>query len=232
MRIFPFLLFVLLAIPRPVPAGEIFGSVRAQGKAGVANDPSCGKYEGREFKFVQRVDYDAMRDFIVYLEGTVPGVGIDTNSRATVVTSRNRVEQKGAMFQPHVLPVVVGTTVAWPNNDDILHNVFSVSETKAFDLDLYKAPEVKSTIFEKAGRVDVFCSIHTRMSCIVLVLENPFFAATSEKGNYRIKNIPAGVYKFKAWHERLPAETREITVPQAGEVRADFTLGIKNLPPG
>jgi len=68
------------------------------------------------------------------------------------------------------------------------------------------------------------------MHCIVLVLENPYFASTDENGRYAITNIPPGTYKLKAWHERLPADEREITVPASGEVRADFTLSIKNLP--
>jgi len=84
--------------------------------------------------------------------------------------------------------------------------------------------------FDKLGRVDVFCSIHTSMSCIVLVLENPYFASTDENGNYKIPNVPPGKYKLKAWHERLPADEREITVSTNGEVRVDFVLGIKNLP--
>jgi protocatechuate 3,4-dioxygenase beta subunit len=62
------------------------------------------------------------------------------------------------------------------------------------------------------------------------VLENPYFASTDENGNYTITNVPPGKYKLKAWHERLPAAEREITVPTNGEVRVDFVLGIKNLP--
>ena len=65
---------------------------------------------------------------------------------AQVVT--RRIAQKGAMFSPHILPVLVGTTVEWPNYDDILHNVFSFSETKPFDLGLYKSPELKQIAFD------------------------------------------------------------------------------------
>src|SRR5262249_29144523 len=134
-------------------------------------------------------------------------------------------------FRPHILPVVMGTTVEWPNNDDIFHNVFSMSEAKPFDLDLYKGnPPEKHVTFDKAGRVDVFCSIHASMHCIVLVLENPYFAPVDDQGHYRIPNVPAGKYRLKAWHERLPAETHEITVSETGEVKTDFVLGIKNLP--
>jgi plastocyanin len=209
-------------------AGSITGTVRAEGKKGAEADAACGKYDSREFKFVERVNYAEMKDFIVYIDGPV-GPKVEPPSKPVQVVTR-RVLQKGAMFSPHVLPVVAGTTVEWPNYDDILHNVFSFSEAKQFDLGLYKSPEVKQVTFDKPGRVDVFCSIHTRMSCIVLVLENPFYAATNERGKYSITNVPAGTYKLKAWHERLPSRMQEITVPENGEVKADFTLGIGNLP--
>ena len=126
---------------------------------------------------------------------------------------------------------MVGTLVEWPNQDSIFHNVFSMSDTKQFDLGLYKgSPTNKCVVFDKPGRVDVFCSIHENMHCIVLVLENPYFASTDENGNYKISGVPPGTYKLKAWHERLPADAKEITVPADGGVKADFTLGIKNLP--
>ncbi len=108
--------------------------------------------------------------------------------------------------------------------------MFSISEAKPFDLDLYKAPVVKRVTFDKPGRVDVFCSIHTTMSCVVLVLENSYFAVADDKGRYVIRNVPAGTYTLKASHKRLPAQRRQITVPEQGEVRADFVLGLTDLP--
>src|SRR5580698_4314677 len=146
------------------------------------------------------------------------------------VVTVKQVSQKKAMFTPHVLPVLKGTTVEWPNNDDIYHNVFSYSDPCPFDLGLYKSPDVGKVTFTNAGRVDVFCSIHSSMSCVVLVLENPYFASSNEKGDYVIPNVPAGTYKLKAWHERMPPQVREITVPESGDVKADFTLGIIGLP--
>ena len=223
------LIFLLCALAGAhASAGTIRGSVRAEGKPGAESDALCGKYDTRKFKFAERVNYAEMRDFVVYIEGPAGPKPAVPEKPVQVVTER--VTQKDAMFSPHVLPVVVGTTVQWPNNDTIFHNVFSVSEPRSFDLELYKAPEIKSVTFDKPGRVDIFCSIHTRMSCVVLVLENPYFAATNEKGGYRISNVPPGTYKLKAWHERLPSQTREITVPETGEVKIDFTLGIKGLP--
>jgi plastocyanin len=212
-----------------VSAGTIVGQVRAEGKTGVDGMPTDGAYASRKYKFVEKMDYPAMRDFVVYVEGSFgTNAAPPTN---TVEVSTMKVAQKSAIFSPHVLPVMVGTTVEWPNFDDIYHNVFSMSDAKQFDLGLYKGnPPDKRVTFDKPGRVDVFCSIHTSMNCIVLVLENPYFASTDEKGDYMIRDVPPGKYELKAWHERLPAAEREITVPTNGEVHVDFVLGIKNLP--
>ena len=211
-------------------AGTITGNVHAEGKAdadsGTATD---GAYANRKYKFVEKVDYSAMHDFVVYVEGAV-GTNSTPSTNVTQVTTA-RIAQQAATFSPHVLPVVIGTTVEWPNNDSIYHNVFSMSDAKQFDLGLYKGnPTNKFVVFDKPGRVDVFCSIHSNMHCIVLVLENPYFASTDENGNFKIPDVPPGTYKLKAWQERLPADEKEIIVPTNGEVKVNFTLGIKNLP--
>ncbi|MCI0534919.1 MAG: carboxypeptidase regulatory-like domain-containing protein [Verrucomicrobiales bacterium] len=209
-------------------AGTISGSVHAEGKVEAEQAASGGKYDSRKYKFVPRIDYSALRDFVVYIEGPMGGKAAMPEQPLTVDT--RRIKQKGAVFIPHVLPVVVGATVEWPNNDEIFHNVFSYSETKPFDLGLYKEPEVKRMTFDKPGRVDVFCSIHANMHCIILVLENPYFATTDENGHYSIVKIPPGTYQVTAWHERLPKQVKEVIVPENGDVKLDFVLGIKNLP--
>jgi plastocyanin len=211
------------------PAGTITGNVSAQGRIIADDSIEGGAYSSRKYKFVEKVDYAAMHDFVVYVEGSFGTNSVASTNLEQVTTMR--VAQEGAIFTPHVLPVMVGTTVEWPNNDRIYHNVFSMSDAKQFDLGLYKGnPPDKRVTFDKPGRVDVFCSIHTSMNCIILVLENPYYASTDGSGNYRIPNVPPGKYKLKAWHDRLPADEQEITVPANGEVKVDFVLGVKNLP--
>ncbi|HEX3799355.1 MAG TPA: carboxypeptidase regulatory-like domain-containing protein [Verrucomicrobiae bacterium] len=211
-------------------AGTITGSVHAEGKAG-ADEANCapGTYDSRAYKFAQRVDYGAMHDFVVYIEGDL-GTNLPAAPTSPVKIATKKVAQHKAMFSPHVLPIMKGTVVEWPNDDDIFHNVFSFSEIQPFDLGLYKGHEAKPVTFNTPGRVDVFCSIHSSMNCVVLVLENPYFASTDAKGRYVISSVPAGTYKLKAWHERLPSQRKEIIVPEKGEVKMDFTLGIEGLP--
>jgi plastocyanin len=220
-----FILFCLASGIVTGACGTILGTVRAEGKAEVSDGgKGGGKYDSRKFKFVERVNYAELQDFVVHIEGKV------TNAPPVRAKTFQIITQRDAVFRPHVLPLIAGSTIEWPNKDDIFHNVFSMSESNPFDLGLYKDPEVKKVEFRNPGRVDVFCSIHSKMSCVLLVLENQFFASTDSSGRYKIENVPPGVYRLRAWHERLPTESREITVPETGEVRVDFILGIRGLP--
>lgn len=203
-------------------AGTITGTVSAKGAADNAAAGAGGGYQSRRYKFVEKVDYSQLQDFVVYIDQPVAGAVAKPEEEPRVV-------QKDAAFEPHVLPVAVGTTVRWPNEDDIYHNVFSMAG-EGFDLGLYTKEKVPGVLFDKLGRVDVFCSIHSKMHCIVFVVPNAFFSKTDAKGRYAIRGLPAGTYKVKAWHERLPARTLEVVVPENGDVKLDIELGLGELP--
>lgn len=210
-------------IPHAASAGNIVGTVRAQGTTAPANAEKGGvsAYSSRKYKFAERIDYDRLRDFIVYIDQDVPGGA----------KSEGMVVQKDVSFEPHVLPIAVGTTVRWPNEDDIYHNVFSVSEGKQFNLGYYSKERVPAVLFDRVGRVDVFCGIHSNMHCIILVLPNTHFARADTKGRFALKDLPPGTYHVKAWHERLPAQTKDVVVPADGDVNLDFVLSLGDLPP-
>jgi plastocyanin len=218
LRIFSlWLAFVLALAGQTGLGGTVTGIVRAKGMADGQTMESGGNYESKKFKFVESIDYESMSGFVVYIEG--PLAGSKPPEKAVVV------EQKDATFTPHILPIMVGTTVEWPNEDPIFHNVFSKSATTNFNLGLYrKGDAAKQVTFDKPGEADVFCSIHSKMSCVILVLENPFFAAADSRGRYAITNVPAGSYNLVAWQERLPSKTVKITVPETGDVNINFTL--------
>jgi len=201
-------------------AGTITGRVHAR-SAAESTEAGGGSYGSRKYKFLEKIDYSALRDFVVHIDQVEvplpPGQPPPTGT----------VTQRDGAFVPHVLPIVAGTIVTWPNADDVFHNVFCMSETTPFDLGLYKHGEdAKSVVFPKTGRIEVFCSIHTKMNCIVLVLPNPWFARASDAGSYKITGVPAGTYKLRAWHERLPSKTKQVVVPEQGEVQVDFVLGL------
>jgi len=223
-------LIILLAISptswvAPATAGTIVGTVHAEKPAGSESSASAGgNYASRRYKFLERVDYDHLSGFIVFVDGIDHPAPPDSPP-IEIIT------QKDGTFVPRITPVVVGTAVDWPNLDDIFHNVFSMSETTPFDLGLYKKhDQAKRVKFQHRGRIDVFCSIHTKMNCVVLVLPNPWFARADARGRFVIENVPAGKHQLKAWHERLPTRIVEITVPETGEVSVAFKLGLGGLP--
>jgi plastocyanin len=134
------------------------------------------------------------------------------------------LSMKSKAFSPHVLAVTTGTTVEFPNEDPILHNVFSVSG-EGFDLGLYKRPKSGSRTFDKPGVYTLYCNIHPQMSALVVVRDNPYFARASRDGSYRIDGLPAGDYKVVAFHERS-GEGAPVVVKVAatGEATANITL--------
>ena len=128
------------------------------------------------------------------------------------------MDQKKLRFVPHVLPVLVGTTVEFPNSDPVAHNVFSISEAKRFNLGLYKHGTVRRMTFDRPWVVELLWNVHLEMSAYIVVLKNPYFARTAADGTYRIENVPAGQHRLRCWYEQSPAQSRLVEVPASGEV--------------
>jgi plastocyanin len=159
------------------------------------------------------------RRSVVYLE-IAPRAAFDQRDEA-----RARLDQRNETFVPHVLAIVAGTTVDFPNNDKTYHNVFSLSSTKTFDLGRYAVGHSKSVRFDRPGIVRVFCDIHSHMSAFILVFSHRYFAVTGADGSYRIDNVPPGTYNVFVWNESLPLDSRRVTLPESGgEVEQNFSL--------
>ena len=135
------------------------------------------------------------------------------------------MNQRNETFVPHVLAIVAGTTVDFPNNDNTYHNVFSLSKARSFDLGRYAAGHSKAVRFDRPGIVRVFCEIHSHMSAYILVFSHRYFAVTDDEGRYRIDDVPPGSYTVMAWNEATPTESQRVTVPDGGEVDLNFVLG-------
>ena len=141
-------------------------------------------------------------DAVLYLEGPPPAS--TTAARRAPVTVEIAITDK--VYAPHVVVVPVGSTVRFPNHDPFNHNVFSVSEPNAFDLSLYGRGETKSHTFTRPGLVRVYCNVHPRMVAYVHVMANRYYTQPSADGSFTIDNVPAGRYRLRVWHERIPTE--------------------------
>jgi plastocyanin len=128
------------------------------------------------------------------------------------------MDQREMKFIPHVLPVLVGTTVDFPNHDTIWHNVYSKGGAKDFDLGLYPPGKTGSTTFEKPGVVRILCNAHPNMEAFIVVKEHPFFSNADKGGNYRLNGVPLGKYRIQVWHPELGTTDAGVELVRAGEV--------------
>jgi plastocyanin len=161
------------------------------------------------------------RRSVVYLE-TAPRAAFEQSE-----DRRARMDQRNERFVPHVLAVVAGTYVDFPNGDRTYHNVFSMSKPKEFNLGRYAAGKSKAVRFERPGVVRVFCEIHSHMSAFILVFAHRYFAVTDDDGRYRIDNVPPGTYTVAVWNEALHGDPprRPVTIADGGgDVDADFSI--------
>jgi plastocyanin len=163
-----------------------------------------------------------VKDAVVYAtapEGAAP----------TVQSPREAVmDQENKEFIPYVLPIMVGTSVRFPNKDEVRHHVYSISPAKKFELPLYKGTSAAPVVFDKPGVVVIGCNIHDWMMAYIYVMETPYFAKTGEDGKAELRDIPQTSYEVRVWHPRMkgtPEMTaKHVAVSAQGEVNVDFVI--------
>lgn len=185
---------MMLASSSGLLAGEIKGKVKAKG----------AKHNG---------------DAVIYID-KIPGQTFQPPKEHAMM------DQKNLVFIPHVLPVLVGTTVDYLNSDDVLHNVFTPDGcAQKFNLGTWPKGQTRSYTYKEPGCIAVMlCNVHPEMEAYIVVLETPYYAVSAKDGSYMIKDVPAGKYTLKIWHEKLKGEAVSIEVPEKGEVVVDFEL--------
>jgi len=202
-------------LPSPARTSTIHGHV----EVGLRLGPSVARPSTRELGSPSRRDTPDRTRTVVYLEVAPQDAFEQPDDR------RARMDQRNETFVPYVLAVHAGSTVEFPNNDEIYHNVFSLSGTKKFDLGRYERGRSKSVRFEQPGVVRVFCDIHSHMNAFILVFAHRYFAMTDEAGRYRIDNVPQGTYDLVAWTDGEVRAAETVTVTGAGEaITMDFVI--------
>ena len=155
------------------------------------------------------------------------------------------MDQRNLTFIPHILPVLVGSTVDFPNNDKVNHNVFSLSRAKKFNLGSYKFGDKQTVRFDQPGIVEIRCDVHAEMIAYIMVLKTSFWSLTDEQGHFEIpdlnylkqsgfqeiNDLPAGNYVIKTWHEKLKTRKTPVAVPENGpvSVHLKITRGVPGI---
>lgn len=138
------------------------------------------------------------------------------------------VDQKGCEYLPHITLVPAGKDFDILNNDGILHNIHTYS-TKNAPLNRAQ-PKFKKTLTEKLEqpeRVKLTCDVHGWMTGWVVVMDHPYYAATDDKGAFKLTDVPPGDYELKVWQEKLGETTQKVTVQGGQETKVTFELAGK-----
>jgi plastocyanin len=142
------------------------------------------------------------------------------------------VKQVKKQFVPDLIAVTAGGTVAFPNGDPFLHNVFSPTTERSFDLGSYKQGESRSRTFPRTGAIDIYCNLHPEMSATLVILPNTRYAIADASGRFEIANVPPGQWSVFAYSRRAPQPVSSKIAIQSGvttevvlqldEVQRDF----------
>ena len=134
--------------------------------------------------------------------------------------------QRHLKFEPHILPVQQGSAVEFLNSDSVAHNVFWVSiggnKKLGHNLGTWPQNEKRAFKFDTLGTVPLLCNAHPDMTGYIVVVPTPYFALTSESGDYKIENVPDGSYNLTVWHEGAKNQSKRLDV--AGDATANFSL--------
>ena len=131
------------------------------------------------------------------------------------------IDQVNRTFVPHVLPVRAGTWVEFPNSDNVLHQVYSISPAKRFQLPLYIGKPARPIQFDKAGVVAIGCNVHEQMSGFIVVVPTPYFG-TAVNGRLTMQKLPADDYMVHVWYEGMKREPE----PRHVKLAADGTAAL------
>jgi plastocyanin len=197
---------LLLLLALPAAAEELRGRLQLVGKGG--KGPARGS---------------DVRQALVWYEPASGG----SEARPASFSMVTRDKQ----FVPRVLTVPRGSRVRFPNEDVILHNVFSVSGGNAFDMGLYRKGPGKEQKFDEPGVVRVFCNVHHSMVAYILVLDTPYVAAPDANGQFVLTGLPKGPGRLTLWHEQGDPTSVDVQVPGTAPLAARLEILRPRIPP-
>ena len=185
-------------------------------------DPVCkASHDGPVYSETVVInDNSTLKNVLVSIEAGLEGQTFPVPEEPVVL------DQTGCRYEPHVWGAMAGQPVEIRNSDRTLHNVHALSVVNPqFNMAMPKIVRKKTRIFKKPE--DVFaikCDVHPWMRTWVGIFDHPFFATSDTGGSYPLADLPDGTYTVRAWHERLPAMTQEITIKEGETITLDFTF--------
>jgi plastocyanin len=161
---------------------------------------------------------------IVYFRPRVPSA-VEPLTAETVMTTRRK------QFLPRVVAITAGSSVRFPNEDPILHNVFSTSPNNGFDAGLYGRGEGVVHRFDNPGLVKVYCNVHHSMFGFILVLDTPHFTRPDASGEFVLAGLPEGGGDLVVYHDRARPLRQRLDALPTDVLALRLDLDKRRVPP-
>ena len=167
-------------------------------------------------------------------DGPVPDVLVLVPTKEQQGPQNREMVQKDRRFHPHVLAVPKGSRVDFPNRDNTQHHVYSFSEARTFDLELFADSPEKPVRFDKAGIVELGCNIHDHMQAFIVVTDHQRVLRASGQGRLTVSEPQASRIRetgsLEVWHPRLRNSDTVRTVKLMDEGKDGISVQLDVIP--
>jgi hypothetical protein len=209
-------------------AGEITGTVKLEGPVpnfkpiDMSAEAFCVQSNPKSVvpPVVITGEHGALANAVVYIKSGLGSYHFDTPQTPVVL------DQKGCMYSPRVLALMVNQPFEVNNEDQTIHNVHPMSRiNKSWNKsEPVGDPPIQSTFTKPELAIPIACNIHPWMRAFLFVFADPYFAVTPQTGEFALKNIPPGTYIIEAWQERFGYQDQTVTIAAKESKSLDFVF--------
>jgi plastocyanin len=217
------------AVPDEANGATITGKVAFDGTApkmptlDMSDKPDCVKAHPTPVKSQEVVlnGNNTLKNVFVWVKSGLPA---DKNWK--IPAAAVSLDQKGCMYEPHVLGVMTGQNIEIKNSDPTNHNIHPMAQANQ-EFNQSQAPgeaSIMKTYPRQEVMIPVKCNVHPWMRSYIGVVSSPFFAVTGDDGTFTIKGLPPGTYTIEMVHEKYGKQEQQVTVGPKDSKTADFSV--------
>lgn len=220
------------APPGAIPAGQAIGGAVISGRVVYHGTPPARRPVKMSEAACRHEGEEALsEDLIVNPDGSLRNVYVHVTSGLgdrvfAPPANAAEMDQAGCVFVPHLLAVQTNQVIIFKNSDPAVHNVRALAEkNRTFNISMSGRGRSVRRFFSQPEIVRVRCDIHAWMQAYIAVGSHPFQAVTGEDGGFALQGLPAGTYEVEAWHEKLGASRRTVTLAEGERRDIEFAFG-------
>jgi hypothetical protein len=210
----------------PDSAATITGTVSFEGTAPAAEtidmseEPTCA----------EKHPDGAMRQQVAVTDGRLANVYVYVKSglgdRAFPTPSASvTLDQAGCRYNPHIVAIQAGQSLAIMNSDGILHNINTQpTENRGFNISQPVVMETSREFSRPEVMIPVKCDVHGWMEAFIGVQSHPYASVSGADGSFSLADLPPGEYEIEAWHELYGTQSQTVTVGVKETAEVSFTF--------